>query len=420
MAATPAPQDFHERKYFAALDGLRTLSIVPVVWHHSTPYTYEGVLGRGATGVDLFFAISGFLITTLLIRERGRDGAIDLGAFFLRRAFRIFPLYFLVLGLNWSYAVWVRPDLGPSQRFLERLPYYATYTANWLRPETLAAPSLFVFAWSLCTEEQFYLFWAPVLRWVRRLRWAGLAMLIIVLLDLAIERTPAALSRALPAQARIVVSSFATPIGLGALAAMVAHHPRFGRTLTTLAQHRWVAPCSLLVVVSLVVVPWAPLPLFHAALALLVFSYASRRADGAPSVFEHPAITYVGRISYGIYLWHVAVIGGLKWALPELQARPLLLFLFAFPLSVAVAAVSYRGFEARFLSYARRFRREGPASEGSRHGALDRVNGLSRTKYPAEVFRVNDDSFELGDFAVDDEEILRERQHGGVLAPADD
>ncbi|MGC4000681.1 MAG: acyltransferase [Anaeromyxobacter sp.] len=385
MAATPATLDFYERKYFPALDGLRALSIVPVVWHHSTPYTYEGVLGRGSTGVDLFFAISGFLITTLLIREREREGSIALGAFFLRRALRIFPLYFLVLVLNWSYAVWVRPELGPSQRFLERLPYYATYTANWLSPETLAAPSLFVFAWSLCTEEQFYAFWAPMLRWVKRLRWAGFAMLVVVLSDLGIERAPKSLIRVIPEQLRIVISSFATPIGLGALAAMAAHHPRFGRTLTKLASLPLVAPVSLVLVLAMIVVPFAPLPLFHAALALLVFTYASRSTAGARSVFEHPVTAYIGRISYGIYLWHVAVIGGLKWAIPTLQARPFFLFACGFPLSVMVASVSYWGFEGRFLRYARRFRRGVSVPEASRHRSSEHVEDLPRAEYSAEV-----------------------------------
>src|SRR5678816_1344035 len=82
---------------FPSLDGLRALSIVPVIWHHSTPRQLEGVLGKGPLGVHLFFAISGFLITTLLLRERRATGAISIAGFYARRSLRIFPLYYAVL-----------------------------------------------------------------------------------------------------------------------------------------------------------------------------------------------------------------------------------------------------------------------------------------------------------------------------------
>jgi peptidoglycan/LPS O-acetylase OafA/YrhL len=64
---------------FPSLDGLRCLAVLPVVWHHATPRPPSGLLGRGPLGVDLFFAISGFLITTLLLRERRARGAVSVG-----------------------------------------------------------------------------------------------------------------------------------------------------------------------------------------------------------------------------------------------------------------------------------------------------------------------------------------------------
>jgi peptidoglycan/LPS O-acetylase OafA/YrhL len=91
---------FRKTGYFPSLDGLRCLAIVPVVWHHSTPYPYAGLLGRGPLGVDLFFAISGFLITTLLLRERDQAAGVSVRRFYVRRAARIFPLYYAVLGLT--------------------------------------------------------------------------------------------------------------------------------------------------------------------------------------------------------------------------------------------------------------------------------------------------------------------------------
>jgi len=119
-----------ETSHFASLDGLRFLSIVPVVWHHSTPRPLEGILGRGPLGVDLFFAISGFLITTLMIREQSRTGRLAVGRFYARPSLRIFPLYYVVLSLYVVRAMLFLPE-GPARaHFLHSLPFYATYTSN--------------------------------------------------------------------------------------------------------------------------------------------------------------------------------------------------------------------------------------------------------------------------------------------------
>ena len=117
--------------HFASLDGLRFLSIAPVVWHHCTPGPLGGVLGKGPLGVDLFFAISGFLITTRLVREQRESGAVAVGSFYARRALRIFPLYYAVLGL---YALRAWLFLAPSPmraHFFQILPFWATYPADW-------------------------------------------------------------------------------------------------------------------------------------------------------------------------------------------------------------------------------------------------------------------------------------------------
>src|SRR5262249_26794488 len=148
----------------------RCLAIVPVIWHHSTPRPLTGFWGRGPLGVHLFFAISGFLITTLLIRERRSTGNISLGGFYLRRSLRIFPLYYAVLGLYVARALVMLPSSPMRAHFLGNVAFFATYTANWFVDFDVPHPVIFGFAWSLCTEEQFYAFWGPVMRGFRRLR----------------------------------------------------------------------------------------------------------------------------------------------------------------------------------------------------------------------------------------------------------
>src|SRR5579862_611155 len=84
---------FLQTRKFVSLDGLRCASILAVIWHHATG------IGKGYLGVEIFFAISGFLITTLLLRERRGFGDISLGDFYARRSLRILPLYYTVLAI---------------------------------------------------------------------------------------------------------------------------------------------------------------------------------------------------------------------------------------------------------------------------------------------------------------------------------
>src|SRR5512133_1592378 len=338
--SSPRPMSV-PRGYFPSLDGLRALSIVPVVWHHSTPRPYSGWLGRGPIGVDLFFAISGFLITTLLLRERAARGRVDLKAFYVRRSCRIFPLYYLALALHLLFASVIRPEWGPCRAFLQRWPAYATYTANWLDPASVAGPVLFAFAWSLCIEEQFYAFWAPIVACIRS-AWIPACLIgAWLLIDLALEFSNVHVLGASDALGVRVLKSFATPIGVGALLAMLGHYQGTAAWLRRLIDRRSASLVIGAFTLSLIAKPWAPVPILHFALGLLVFSCAVRRDHVLAPLLEHGVMRFVGRISYGIYLWHVPVIGAVRAVSPGMRANAGLVFALALPLSIAVAAASY-------------------------------------------------------------------------------
>ena len=152
--------------FFSSLDGLRCLSILAVIWHHTGRYVEAINLTRaGALGVDLFFAISGFLITTLLLRERERWGSISIRAFYIRRALRIFPLYYTVIILYVISVYALERNTPVGRQFFDNLPYFLTYTANWF--VGLDGRVIFYFAWSLSTEEQFYLVWPTLEKLLR-------------------------------------------------------------------------------------------------------------------------------------------------------------------------------------------------------------------------------------------------------------
>jgi peptidoglycan/LPS O-acetylase OafA/YrhL len=146
------------------LDGLRAIAVLAVVAYHAG----QGWLAGGFLGVEVFFVISGYLITALLLAEHGATGRIDRVRFWLRRGRRLLPALFLLLGTILAFAVLVVPDETARLR-ADALAAFV-YATNWHLIvgdqsyfEAIGRPSLFQHLWSLAIEEQFYLVWPIVL-----------------------------------------------------------------------------------------------------------------------------------------------------------------------------------------------------------------------------------------------------------------
>ncbi|HEX3850356.1 MAG TPA: acyltransferase [Polyangiaceae bacterium] len=340
--------DYLATRYFGVLDGLRCFSIVPVVWHHSTPRPLPGLLGKGPAGVDLFFCISGFLITTLLLREKSRTGQIALSGFYVRRALRILPLYYAVLLSYVAFAALLPVSAAPHAHFFRTLPYYATFTANWFAGFSVSYPILFSFAWSLCVEEQFYAFWPWLVRALSS-RGALFCMLAVLACDAAAER--GFLSALLPAGslALRIVTSFATPIGLGAILALALDSRRGFAALSHALGQTWSAPLALALAIALLVWPSAPLFGFQLGLSALVGACVIRERHALARVLKGRAVSYIGRVSYGVYLLNLTAIGLVRRALPSHASSSLLVFTLSFPLALGLAALSHCYLEAPFL-----------------------------------------------------------------------
>jgi peptidoglycan/LPS O-acetylase OafA/YrhL len=158
-AVSPAYERYARTTHFGPLDGLRALAVILVMRNHIDLHGAVWELVDGSRGVPIFFVLSGYLITTLALREERRRGSVDLGAFYWRRSMRIFPAYYAVLAL---YCVIVFANLGgqaPKRDALAAvLPYYLTYM-NEYAPD-VGAP--FGQSWTLGIEEKFYLVWPAV------------------------------------------------------------------------------------------------------------------------------------------------------------------------------------------------------------------------------------------------------------------
>lgn len=337
--------EFLRSRYFGSLDGLRGISIIPVVWHHVGGHR-GGLLGRGNYGVDLFFAISGLLITTLLLRERTRTGTVSLRGFYLRRTLRIFPLYYAVLALYAGLVTGLERASPAGQQFLENLPAFLTYTSNWFVDLTTGNRVIFYFAWSLATEEQFYLLWPSVVRFARRW-WAPPAVMagLLVAGELARVLVEAGFRGGLPLR---IVASAASPICLGCLAAFALHERRSFEAVARFAGRSWSAPLAGLLLVATLLPDGVPPLLVGIAMTLLVTTCAIRPDHGLHWLLDARALRYVGTISYGMYLFHMLCVNAVRRTLPA-GLPDVVTFLAALLLVVAVAGLSHRYFESWFL-----------------------------------------------------------------------
>lgn len=358
------------RPFYPSFDGLRCLAIVPVVWHHATPRPLEGVLGRGPLGVDLFFVLSGFLITSLLLHERAAHGRVDLARFWVRRSLRIFPLYYLVLFAFIAHALLFRHESPERAHFLASVPYYTTYTSNWFVHGAVEHPVIFAFAWSLAAEEQFYLLWPPMLRSLRG-RAAPLAMMLaLVVLDQLAERGMLATLLGEGLGLRIV-KSFATPIGLGSVLALLASSQE--RVMQCVLGQRWSSVIALGLVASAAVFAWPLLPT-HLAMTALVGACALRSDHVLAPLLQHRIVRHVGTVSYGIYLLNVSVVSACRKVLGN-EASASLVFLAAMLVSVAIATLTYRLIEKPLAELRERFR----APEPSRAPLADTITSREPT-----------------------------------------
>lgn len=300
-----------------ALDGIRGVAVVLVVMAHTkmTP-----LVGGGQTGLVLFFALSGYLITTNLLRERGRSGKVRLGRFYVRRARRLYPALFVmvatVTALGWISA-------GDAL-------WSVTYLGNWVRALGVTNLGSVGHTWSLAVEEQFYLVMPLLVASVavRRLR----VVLIVAAVGVMVWRPVLWLVTGDAVRVEFGFDTRADAIVLGCLLATMLTRP--SRWLVTLA-------AVVLGVLSLTEVATFTVSLTLSALAAVVLVAHAATSHGP---LEHPVMAWLGTRSYGIYLWHAPLL----WRADELGVRDGKLTLVLLALTGLLAEGSYRFVEQRF------------------------------------------------------------------------
>jgi peptidoglycan/LPS O-acetylase OafA/YrhL len=351
---------FLETRVFGSLDGLRALSILAVVWHHvnmwhhslwahaQSNFTDWSISQRGFLGVDLFFIISGFLIVTLLLRERRRSGDISRRSFYIRRFLRIFPAYYLMLVVVVGSA-YLRPGTNSSEATHREWLFAALYLSNLV---PMASP--LIITWSLATEEQFYLVVPTLEKRARRVLPALLPVLYVLVSLPALGFLPGI---DMPVFFRTTTFG---PILLGVMLAHVLDSSRGYRAMSRVLGHR----SSSLLVVPLVVLAlvypegvdgWARLGM-HWALLMLVAASVIREDNALAPGLSLAPIRRVGVVSYGIYLYHGFALAAAYHVVRYLDlSSEAVFFVAAAAGSWLIAEVSYRLYESRFLALKGRF-----------------------------------------------------------------
>lgn len=346
------------RKHLPGLDGLRAIAVAVVMVFHAQTSRILTTTGfarffSGGLGVTLFFVLSGFLITHLLLREHQHSGTISLHSFYLRRTLRIWPAYYVFLVVALILQKW------PGGAGLSAALFYHNY---YLSADWPARASSLTHTWSLSVEEQFYLAWPLLcLLLFRRSRRTALVAVTTLVVGVGVWRSIGYLALQLGwHHAAFATDSRFDSLAIGGLLGIACTSPRFCQLAARSARWAWV---PLLVVAGIYWLDTQPddftatagftvIPLLMALLIVQLMQLSTRRWW---SWLEHPITRYIGRISYPLYLYH-PLAQNLSWRLRDAGVRiwgPRQ-FLVSVMIAIGLASVSYYVIEGPFLALKRR------------------------------------------------------------------
>jgi peptidoglycan/LPS O-acetylase OafA/YrhL len=332
-----------------SLDGLRALSIALVLVGHTIPsgnhsFGFRALFLHADLGVRVFFVISGFLITRLLLHERAQSGTVSLRLFYIRRALRILPAFFLFVG---SVALLNTLGVIPVARGFWL--YVLTYTVNYSPMNVWGLSHL----WSLSIEEQFYLLWPLIMKNFKLTTCAAVAIL-------AVLSSP--LAHGVHRLSGIPLSPYGfalrcSPIAMGCLLAMGAREVR-NRIVSSkfLSDRRTLLFTVLLIALfdarpNSVGVPAIFLDIVtNALLTVCVARLVFLPRGVAGRILNSASFVTIGKLSYSLYLWQQLFLKPYGTA-PISMPLPLNLVA-----SLAAASASYWGLEVRFFGLRKKFR----------------------------------------------------------------
>jgi peptidoglycan/LPS O-acetylase OafA/YrhL len=336
------------------LDGLRAVAVTCVMAFHFIPWV-DRYATLGSIGVRLFFVLSGFLITRILLADRARDAGAALRSFYIRRSLRIFPVFYLVLAIAWAM------NIGPVR---STIGWHLSYLTNVYLFDRGSWHGSISHLWSLAVEEQFYLVWPWLIVLVAE-RWLP-SMITVMICMSPVTRLliGGPMNSVLP-------TSCLDALGAGALLAF----PAARKTMMSVGARAGVPLLAAMLVLRGAGFSSAP---YEVALDLgvslsaawLVGAVATPVAGMRAMPLARTPLVYLGTISYGVYLVHGFMPYILGRYIPGfVDLGWPIRFLALTGATVAAASASWHGFEAPILALKRRWSPPAPALDTATRAA---------------------------------------------------
>jgi peptidoglycan/LPS O-acetylase OafA/YrhL len=342
-------------KILPELDGLRGLAVLGVIFYHCHS-RLEGTWVADASlwgwaGVNLFFVLSGFLITSILLDAREKPRYYH--NFYGRRALRIWPVYVLVLVVCYANAPWF---IGPSVLDAVKAAPWLAYIFFVQNLFHLSLPPAIGPTWSLAIEQQYYLLWAPGVRWLRRPWMLGLVLTAALVCSPLVRHLNPVWMWTLPTHTLIKLDG----IALGSLLAL-------GLYTLALSRRAWLwiglggfaagMAAAATVAGGTSFLDTALAAGFAGAVLAAIASTGARNPLSA--ALRRGPLAFYGRISYGLYMTHIMVFVYFGWFDARMErygvAGNLAVTAFRLVACTAVASALWYGFEARILKLKRYF-----------------------------------------------------------------
>lgn len=360
--------------YFPNLNGLRFIAAFLVIIHHIEQLKaisnienywgeipFIGIIGK--LGVVLFFVLSGFLITYLLLSEEYSFNKISIKKFYIRRMFRIWPLYFLIIILAFlilpNINLFTLPGYGKDviySNLLLKLFFYAIFFPN-LVLSLLGIVPYASHTWSIGTEEQYYLVWPVILKFFKKYR--IILMLFIIFSYLAFRLILSThYSDILPF--KNVIKAFWSTFNIdcmaigGIYAIMLFEKSKFLK----LIQKNTVFYATIILLTFLILkgihIPYIHYEFYSVLFGIIILNFASN--DRIKISLENKLLNYLGNISYGLYMYHpIGIVIALAICTSIGFTTNWLIYPLSFILTIIIAGLSYQYFESFFLKFKDKF-----------------------------------------------------------------